>query len=134
MAASYEYSLGPSVGGLVNIETMIGVAPYTNAFRPWSVQRTSADGTVRSDGYVNFEWTFSYVTRAMLFALLVGSGLVAGVLYWNYEPAISVYVRTRDPFGSYYNFLAQMILPDGWEFEVRGYTNLVIRFTNAVAA
>jgi len=129
---SYDYQIGASLILMENVEDIIGEAPRLSAFRPWAVQRISADGTVRSDGGLNFEWTFDYLTREMLFNLLSSVGLLNEPYYWYYDAAINVYVRNRTPFGGYDTFLAQMILPDGWEFELFRGHSVVIRFTNAI--
>ncbi len=95
---SYEFAVGTTVGGMVNVESLGCPAPRPG-YEAFSSMLTLGDGSVRGVGYPRASWTFDFLSgaqRAALKAFCPGA-------------SAKVYVRTMDAGRSYHTWEAVMV-------------------------
>lgn len=60
--AIYDYEIGATVGGMVNVETIIDNAPRS-IFHRWPTVYVRGDGSTEGDGLPQAEWIWDYISQ-----------------------------------------------------------------------
>jgi hypothetical protein len=133
MAYSYNYQIGASIGGLVNVEALTGLLrPPRGFFYLYPVEYVIGDSSTVGEGMPTAKWVYDSISRTGVGALR--AFLVSGSTYLLSAP---VYIHTKlDDDISYATFLAVMHWPrDFFDKKVPGskyFQALEILFTNLV--
>lgn len=129
----YEFMLGTTLEGMVNIEDDLGIGPdahgslvppFPHDFQEGSVARISGAGVEVWDGFPQATWHWDFLKVWMYQWLLDFFG--AG------EQSVVVYLKTKDDADEYRCFRAVMHRPKATEVErgVGGFFDARLAFTH----
>jgi hypothetical protein len=121
--SDYEYELGATEVGMVNIETLISAVPSGVTFTYTPVVRVAGNGLAIGDGYPTCEWSFEYLSWADFGTMLAFLGS---------SESASVYIKTRRPDNTYDTYTAVMhrpLVPQEAKQTIGGWTRITFRFT-----
>ena len=102
-----SYRIGASVGGLVNVDTLVGAFAPRSIFKLYPVSYVRGDSGQVGDGAPVVTWHFDALTQAQVNALR--AYLYVGSTYLLSSP---VYITTKLDDGTFSTFSAVMHWPD----------------------
>jgi hypothetical protein len=102
MASVYEYKIGTTYEGMVNVEelTVPVFAPKHDPIK-FTSPVTLGDGQVRGLGWLTTRWHWDFITQAQYTQL---KSFCTGL-------SASVFINTRDNTGAYKTYTAIMVWP-----------------------
>ena len=122
--AQYEYMLGTSYGGLVNLESMT-VPVFAPKHSPivYSKPVNLGDASVRGLGWLTTSWHWDFLSQAQYTQL---KGLCSDL-------SAQVYIKTKNNAGSYSYYTCTMLWPTKEpEREAGRILDMTITFRNMV--
>ena len=117
----YEYSIGPSVVGLVTLASLGIPAPETE-FTPFSVTLQTGSGIAKGMGWPVCEWHFGFLTETQRDALKAYS---AG-------QSAEVFIRTLDEDLDYANYECVLVWPKNERRSVGASIDVTLLFQRLV--
>jgi len=124
----YEFSIGPNIAGLVNVETLLGYPPHPWEYHDTAVAYVAGDGHTYGDGLPQVVWNFPSLTVAA-WQTLVG--------WFGTAQSVTRTIRTKSSDDTYVNKACIMHKPRLGETARRGlggYFDVVLRFTHLSTA
>ena len=124
--SDYEFKLGTTYGGMVNIETTSALnnPPSEWTYKLGAERYTAGDGWDYYDGDVQVTWFFPFLKVSAWQWL---EGLFSGT-----NASVNVYIKTKTDDDTYGEFTAVMHKPEIGDTARRGtggYFDVTIRFT-----
>lgn len=131
--ATYNYMIGLTYGGLVNVEDLRSSAhevvppPKGMTLEHSSVTYRALDGRTYGDGYPMCVWEFDYLSSAAFneFLEFLSDGL---------DESVEVYIRTRDPIHSSYDYYTAIMhkprIGEDCTWEPGGWKDVKFKFTH----
>ncbi len=128
----YEFMLGTTLGGIVNIESDLGIGPDSHGSLPppfphdfqWgSVAHSGGDGIERLDGFPVATWHWDFLHTYMQAWLLN--------FFTANAQSVEIFFKTKDDEDDYRCFKAVMHRPKTTEANrgVGGWFDVTLRFT-----